>query len=245
MLAPRNLALTRALAFDLDDTLVETSAIDGVAILRAAEFAVEQSSSSLSAEACAAAFAALLGAEPFPPNGAPLRQWREALWRRALQADGAAVDEELAAEAHARWCAGRLAAFRFEPPVAAMLQRLARTYALVLVTNGHADVQRPKLAACGAAAYFGDRILVSGEEPEAKPARSIFDAALRRLGCAANETIMVGDSLSCDVDGALSAGYAAAVWVRRPGQDAAPQPANVFVIENVLELEQLLAGPAP
>ena len=66
----------RAIIFDLDDTLVPTSKIDRAAILAAAS----------GVERCAARFAELLKAEPFPaPDSShDVPSWRSMLWARAL-----------------------------------------------------------------------------------------------------------------------------------------------------------------
>ena len=51
-----------------------------------------------------------------------------------------------------------------------------------------------------------DHILASAELGHAKPAREIFDEATRRLGVAASETLLVGDSREDDFEGARAAG---------------------------------------
>jgi putative hydrolase of the HAD superfamily len=70
-----------------------------------------------------------------------------------------------------------------------------------------------------------------------KPHPSIFEAALRSAGVGASEAVMVGDSLSHDVDGARRLGMRG-VLVARSGRIAAP--AGVPVIESLRELPALL-----
>jgi putative hydrolase of the HAD superfamily len=70
-----------------------------------------------------------------------------------------------------------------------------------------------------------------------KPHPSIFEAALRAAGVEACEAVMVGDSLSHDVDGARRLGMRG-VLVARSGRIAAP--AGVPVIESLRELPALL-----
>lgn len=66
----------------------------------------------------------------------------------------------------------------------------ARGLEAVIITNGHPNIQRGKLAACDAAASFA-HILVGGEEIAAgraeKPAASIFFSACRLAGCEPHE----------------------------------------------------------
>ena len=59
-------------------------------------------------------------------------------------------------------------------------------YKVLVITNGHAEIQRGKLRRLGAADFF-DAILVGGEEIAAghaeKPAASIFLKACQLAGC--------------------------------------------------------------
>ncbi|MDP2390843.1 MAG: HAD family hydrolase [Acidobacteriota bacterium] len=72
-----------------------------------------------------------------------------------------------------------------------------------------------------------------------KPHRSIFDAALERAGVSAGESMMVGDSLKHDVEGALKAGMQA-VLLRRSGEVPPHLPADLRVIRSLVELPDLL-----
>ncbi len=79
----------------------------------------------------------------------------------------------------------------------------------------------------------------SAEHGYMKPHRSIFEAALERAGVQAAESLMVGDSLKHDVEGALDAGMRA-VLLRRSGEVPAGLPAAVPVIATLAELCALL-----
>ena len=70
-----------------------------------------------------------------------------------------------------------------------------------------------------------------------KPHRSIFEAALRGAGVDASEAVMVGDSLTHDVDGARRLGMRG-VLVARSGPVHAPP--DVPVIHSLRELQSLL-----
>jgi len=87
---------------------------------------------------------------------------------------------------------------------------------------------------------------VSGEQPEWKPAPSIFHTALFMVGARAEESIMVGDGLKTDVLGAIRAGLLASVWVRGAGVEELPRPEDpelqpTHTIASVLDLEPILA----
>ena len=71
-----------------------------------------------------------------------------------------------------------------------------------------------------------------------KPHRSIFDAALREAGVAAEEAVMVGDSVSHDIDGARSLGMRA-ILVCRSGA-ARPCPPDVPVVMTLREVLALI-----
>lgn len=79
-------------------------------------------------------------------------------------------------------------------------------------------------------------VSVSGyEHGYMKPHRSIFDAALERAGVTAAESMMVGDSLKHDIEGALRAGWRA-VLLRRSGEVPYPLPDGLPVITTLNEL---------
>ncbi|MGH7921319.1 MAG: HAD family hydrolase, partial [Candidatus Dormibacteraceae bacterium] len=87
-----------------------------------------------------------------------------------------------------------------------------------LLTNGLADIQRRKLEHAGLTGCF-DAIVVSGEVGVGKPDRAVFELVRADLGVDPSSLLMVGDSWSRDVRGALAAGWSA-VWVA--GGPAAP-----------------------
>jgi putative hydrolase of the HAD superfamily len=88
------------------------------------------------------------------------------------------------------------------------LQRLARRYPLVSLSNGNADLQR-----VGLADYF--RAAVSAREfGVGKPDPRIFHAAAGAAEVRPEEVLHVGDDATLDVVGALNAGMQA-VWVNR------------------------------
>ena len=81
-----------------------------------------------------------------------------------------------------------------------------------LVTNGPIESQQPKIDGLGIAGYFGT-ILISGAEGVSKPDPEIFHRAVRNLGVAAEETVMIGDNPVADIGGARSVGMKA-IWKR-------------------------------
>ena len=74
-----------------------------------------------------------------------------------------------------------------------------------------------------------------------KPHPSIFETALLRAGVSAGESVMVGDSLKADVEGALAVGMGG-VLLRRSGEMPPNRPPSVPVIRSLTELDALLRG---
>jgi HAD superfamily hydrolase (TIGR01662 family) len=83
----------------------------------------------------------------------------------------------------------------------------------------------------------------SAEHGYMKPHRSIFESALERAGVAAGESLMVGDSLKADIEGALAVGMRA-VLLRRSGELPPLLPPGVDVIRTLFELPPLLDSRA-
>ena len=79
----------------------------------------------------------------------------------------------------------------------------------------------------------------SAEHGYMKPHHSIFDAALERAGVRADEAVMVGDSISADIEGALTAGMRA-VLIRRSGERPEGLAEGVSVIFSLRELLSLI-----
>ncbi len=106
----------------------------------------------------------------------------------------------------------RLAAFDFYPGIAAFLAQARQLFTLVVITNGPEFSQIPKVEAIKLAEHV-DHIIIGGQEPAQKPARSIFDKALKLANCEAHEAIHIGDSLAADIAGAHDSGITS-VWIQ-------------------------------
>ena len=121
-----------------------------------------------------------------------------------------------------------------------MLDDLARDHRLALVTNGAPDVQREKLAGTTLAPRFG-AIVISAELGIAKPDPRIFAHALRAIGADREGAVMVGDSLTRDVEGARRAGLRS-IWIDRG--DVTPSPEDAVPDARVTALSQIRASLA-
>jgi HAD superfamily hydrolase (TIGR01549 family) len=138
--------------------------------------------------------------------------FRAILLRDLLQAQGVdEVEEQVLQTLLAKFDRDRLDAFEFYPGIMDFLTEARKLFTLVVITNGPEFSQVPKVEAVKLADHV-DHIIIGGQEPEQKPARSIFEKALQLANCEAHEAIHVGDSLAADVAGALATGITA-VWI--------------------------------
>ncbi len=86
-------------------------------------------------------------------------------------------------------------------------------YRMHMCSNGFHEVQYKKLASCGLHDYF-DTIILSEDAGVNKPSPLYFDYALKTSGASREKTLMIGDNLQTDIQGALSAGIDALLFNR-------------------------------
>ena len=233
--------MTRAVFFDVDFTLIypgPTFRGEGYARFCASHgIGVDPR---LFEAAVAAASAVLDEARDHIYEAALFHRYTAAIIR-GMGGDGPRV-EACAEEIYAEWAA--CCHFELYDDVPATLQQIAgRGLRIGLISNSHrclASFQSHfELEGLIAAAVS------SSEHGYMKPHPSIFDAALRLVGVPAAEAVMVGDSLTHDIDGARQVGMRG-VLVRRSGGTAPARPADtgvalaVPVIRSLTELAPLL-----
>jgi putative hydrolase of the HAD superfamily len=258
---------TRAVLFDLDETLLDDRAATQAA-LRAAAVLAATRQPQLDAEALARAawLRAVDGYRASPhldyfqavgvsageclwgrfigedPRLRPIARWaityQLEMWERALS-DLGVRDDILAATLAERFRVEKRARhdWLFADALPA-LDRLRGRYALGLITNGAPDIQRDKLARSGMEPYF-PVVAVSGEAGVAKPDPVIFARTLEALEVAPAEAVMVGDSPDADMLGANRAGVRA-IWLRRESQPLTAGAQPDATIASLDELDDLL-----
>jgi N-acylneuraminate-9-phosphatase len=106
----------------------------------------------------------------------------------------------------------RINAFDFYEGIVEFLHQARKKFTLVVITNGPEFSQTPKIERVNLASHV-DHIIIGGQEPDPKPAKSIFDKALKLANCEAHEVIHVGDSLAADIKGAHNSGITS-VWIQ-------------------------------
>jgi putative hydrolase of the HAD superfamily len=110
--------------------------------------------------------------------------------------------------------------------------------AAALLSNGSPDLQRLKIEKSGLGEYFSD-IFISGELGWRKPQREIFDHCLDALGWEPEETVMIGDSLKSDIQGARNSGISS-IWINREGMPLDGYAAPDFSAAGLMEAWELI-----
>ena len=80
-----------------------------------------------------------------------------------------------------------------------------KKYQLHLITNGFENTQWKKLNNSGLNIYF-THVVTSESSNSIKPHKEIFDYALNMAGAQLSQSIMLGDNLDADIQGAMNAG---------------------------------------
>ena len=239
--------MPRAVLFDLDDTL-----FDHRRSARAALDAVHQ------------AFAPSVAFDEFERHHAhyleemhlevlagrlSLDDARRQRFRRVFAALGVPLTDAEVDRAASAYRGGYVTARRAIDGAAELLAALAPRYRIAIVSNNLLDEQRDKLAYCRLDAHV-QALVVSEEAGVSKPEPAIFRLALGRLGVGAADAVMVGDSWSADVVGAVAAGIRP-IWFNPLGLPRPAEPPGVAEIRSLTPAAEVAArlehafAPAP
>ncbi len=128
----------------------------------------------------------------------------------------------------------------FLPGAEEAVKRLHQKYRLFLASNGTAVVQHGRMTSAGLYPYF-EQVFVSQEIGHNKPSRAYFEGCFARIpGFDPARAMIVGDSLSSDIQGGINAGIKT-VWVN-PSHAPRTQVRPDYEIEALHQLEELLEG---
>ena len=118
----------------------------------------------------------------------------------------------------------------------ATVAALSNISRLMLITNGIAQVQRPRFAASSIRDHFAD-IVISEEAGAAKPDPRIFDTAFSEMGHPPkSQVLIVGDSLTSDIKGGHDYGIDSC-WFN---PSALPLENGVEPTHEIRRIDQLL-----
>ncbi|QOG03715.1 YjjG family noncanonical pyrimidine nucleotidase [Flavobacterium sp. MDT1-60] len=116
-----------------------------------------------------------------------------------------------------------------------VLEYLKPKYKLHIITNGFANVQEKKINNALLSGYF-NTITNSELAGVKKPNSIIFDYAVNSAKASKETSIMIGDCLDADVNGALNAGLDAIFF----NEKKIEAPDNIKQINHLLELKKYL-----
>ncbi|HEX7433443.1 MAG TPA: HAD family hydrolase [Anaerolineaceae bacterium] len=153
----------------------------------------------------------------YQERGSEFIEYTTAYYLRQILADfgyPAVPDESIKAALASLYSVSQVRYHLEEDTLSTLNELRQRGYHLGLISNAgdNEDVQT-LIDQHGLRSYF-EVILVSAEVGIRKPHPRIFQLALDRLGCIAQEAVMVGDTLGADILGAHNAGMPG-IWITR------------------------------
>ena len=125
---------------------------------------------------------------------------------------------------------------RLVPGTMELLDYLKPKYHLHLITNGFQEVQHTKLSGSGLEPYF-ETLTVSEEVGVKKPNPEIFLYALRKANASPVESLMIGDEMAVDIDGARAAGIDQ-IFYNASGKTVVGE--RTFEVHNLLEIKKII-----
>jgi putative hydrolase of the HAD superfamily len=111
-----------------------------------------------------------------------------------------------------------------------------KDYKMHLITNGFESVQFKKIKNSGIADYFIE-VITSEASNSLKPQKEIFEYALKNTKASVDESIMIGDNESADIQGGINIGMDT-VFVNHI--QAIPTIPATYTITHLKELESIL-----
>jgi putative hydrolase of the HAD superfamily len=111
----------------------------------------------------------------------------------------------------------------------------AKNYQLHLITNGFEKTQHSKLENSGLKKFF-KQVITSESSNSLKPHKEIFEYALQKTGAQKQESIMIGDSIEVDIQGAMNAGIDQ-IYVNHLSIEPAIKP--TYTVHSLKELKAI------
>ena len=112
---------------------------------------------------------------------------------------------------------------------------LNKNYELHLITNGFEKVQHSKLKYSGLDIFFKEVITSEGSN-SLKPNKEIFEFAFKKTNADPASSIMIGDTIDVDIQGAINAGIDQ-VFVNHTGISTDIKP--TYTVSSLKELEEI------
>lgn len=125
---------------------------------------------------------------------------------------------------------------RLVPGTMELLDYLVHKYHLHLITNGFEEVQHTKLSGSGMEPYF-ETLTVSEEVGVKKPNPEIFQYAMQKAHATAEESLMIGDEMAVDIDGARAAGIDQ-IFFNATGENIEGE--RTYEVRTLLEIKNII-----
>ncbi len=160
-----------------------------------------------------------------------VQRWEDFLSEMNFQADPAALnDAYLDHIAHHPL---------YIPDALESLQKFHSRYRLMLITNGLANVQLPRLRITGLNEFF-EHIVISEQLGYSKPSREFFDHCHGLSGSPMHDMVLViGDTLTSDIGGGLNYGYHTC-WYNYHKSENQSEYRPHYEVQSHKEIQQLL-----
>jgi putative hydrolase of the HAD superfamily len=112
---------------------------------------------------------------------------------------------------------------------------LGKGYELHLITNGFEKTQHQKLKHSGLDSFFTE-VITSESSGSLKPNKQIFEYAFQKTNASPQQSIMLGDTLDVDIQGAMNAGIDQ-VFINHHRIASHIQP--TYMVHSLKELEEI------
>ena len=119
-----------------------------------------------------------------------------------------------------------------------LLEYLRPKYRLFILSNGFREVQSLKMQNSGLSPYF-ERMILSEDVSIQKPHKEIFDYALKNTNSRRAESLMIGDSLEADIEGAQNAKIDQ-LWLNPSGREYKGGRRPTFTVGSLDDIKNLL-----
>ena len=243
---------TRAVAFDVNGTLIRIQTEDGdEQIFRSAAHFLTYQGIDLHRDQIRDLYFQIMkeqlraSPEEYPEFDA-VGIWRTIVdghmtdFARSLPAGKLATMPQFLAEMSRGIARRRLGLYPF---VREVLDVLRGRYPLAVVTDAQSAYARGELHKAGLLGYFGP-VVVSGDHGYRKPDRRLFRIALDRLGVAPENALYVGNDMYRDIYGAREAGMTTVMFDSDQGTKAHPGCVPDHTITDFRDLLPILGLPA-
>jgi putative hydrolase of the HAD superfamily len=162
-------------------------------------------------------------------------KWKR-MWRTLL--DFKIGDEVLAKSLSSRFLEILPTKKEVFPHAIEILQYLTgKGYTLHLITNGFEKTQWSKLASSGMTHFF-THMITSETSNSLKPKKEIFEFALDKAQALLHESIMIGDNLDADIQGAINAGMDC-IYVNHISANVSTTLTPTHTITHLRQLENI------